>query len=85
MKRVTEFIKALAVIGAVLFGIGMVLSFAEAHALNVHVKEPAKPPTYLVEGKEVNAAEATIAVLQGKTALKCQQMEVEAGRNGLSL
>lgn len=82
------YLKAIATVGAVLFA----LSFVKVHAaegkatkLNVHVKEMAKPPKYLVDGVETNAAEATIAVLQGKTALKCTEMEVEAGRNGLTL
>lgn len=61
---------------------GLALS---GNATNIHVKEMAAPPTYLVDGKEVNAAEATVAVLQGKTAMKCTQMEVEASRAGLSL
>lgn len=57
----------------------------KVHASNVHVKEAAAPPTYLVEGKQVGAADATIAVLQGKQAMKCTEMQVEASRSGLAL
>jgi len=78
--RKSQFLKLVATIA------GVALFFSiKVHALNVHVKEPAAPPKYIVEGKETNAAEATVAVLQGKKALKCTEMEVEAGRNGLSL
>lgn len=67
---------------ATIVGLGFFLSI-KTHALNV--KEQPAPPKYLVDGKEVNAADATVAVLQGKRAMKCTEMEVEAGRSGLSL
>lgn len=72
---------------ATIVGATLLLSIKEVHAAagNVHIKEMAQPPKYLVNGKEVNAAEATVAVLKGERAMKCTEMEVEAGRNGLSL
>lgn len=77
-----SYIKATLTVAAAL----LALSFVKVHATtNVHIKQQPAPPTYLVEGKEVNAAEATLAVLQGRTAMKCTQMEVEASRSGLSL
>lgn len=39
---------------------------------------------YLVDGKEVNAGQATLAALNGKIVMQCSQMMLAEGKNGLS-
>jgi predicted transglutaminase-like cysteine proteinase len=60
----------------------------------IHIQQPKPPQTYEVcdaEGKncqEKNAAEATVAVLQGNSRVFIvtrKEMIIEAGKNGLNL
>jgi hypothetical protein len=52
----------------------LALSTIKVHATDfskVKIKAPTPPPTYSVDGAEVNAAEATVAALNGRKVLKC--------------
>jgi hypothetical protein len=56
-----------------------------AQAVVRGLKPPAAPPTYVVDGKTVSAAEAMVALLNGKTAFKCTEMEAQETRGGISI
>ncbi len=49
------------------------------------LKQQSAPPVFVVDGKNVSASEAVVAVLNGKTAMKCTEMEAREGRSGITL
>lgn len=49
------------------------------------LKPQAAPPTYEVDGKQASVAEATIALLNGRKAFKCTEMELQESRTGIAI
>lgn len=43
---------------------------------------PAYTQSYLVDGQEVTAQQAMMAALNGKTAMRCQGIELQLNKNG---
>ncbi len=75
-----QFIKSCLVLGSLLIALSAALSFADAHALTIKQVQPAPPNTYLVDGKEVNVAEAMTAFLANKKVFKCAVKKATAGK-----
>ncbi len=80
-----QFIKSVLIVGAAILGLGAVLGFADAHAIDlskIKVKT-AKVKTYTVKGKEVNPAQALVDALNGEPVSECKPVELEIGTNGM--
>ncbi len=77
-STITKVIAALYLAAAL---VGTIKAHADAPAI-----QPYQPTAnrYLVNGKETGAGEATLAALQGKVVMKCTQMMLAEGKNGLS-
>ncbi len=97
MQKLIKFIHACLVIGGVILGLSVALSFADAHAVdlsNVHVKAEKAPQTYEIcdnagkNCKEGNSGEATLALLNksGRVFIVTRkEQQLEAGKKGINL
>ncbi len=67
-----KFIKSCLIVGGLLVALSAALSFADAHALTIKQIQPAPPDTFMVDGKDMNVAEAMTAALADKKVFKCK-------------
>ena len=68
-------------------GFILIVCLTKVHAGTIQIKDlkPVAAPTYTVNGKETNVADAMQTLLQGGKAYKCVEVELAATRSGVSI